>query len=71
MHNIAEAEDFHVQSEVLFDPLKSNDLFDFEAFAANKNILIKIDEDLYRKICQEHELLLKKIILLHLHILLG
>lgn len=61
MHNIAETEDFHVQSEVLFNPLKSNDLFDFEAFAANKNKLIEADEDLYCKICQEHELLLQKI----------
>ena len=61
MHNIAQIEDVHVQSEVLFDPLKSNDLFDFEAFAANKNKLIEIDADLYCKICQEHELLLQKI----------
>lgn len=42
MHNIAETEDFHVQSEVLFNPLKSNDLFDFEAFAANKINLLKL-----------------------------
>ena len=61
MHNIAETEDFHVQSDVLFDPLKNNDLFDFEAFAANKNKLIEIDEGLYCRICQEHELLLEMI----------
>lgn len=60
MHNIAEAEDFHVKSEVLFHPLKSNDLFDFESFAANKNKLMKNDEDLYCKICQEYEFLLQK-----------
>ena len=30
MHNIAEQADFHVQNDVLFDPLKRNDLFSFE-----------------------------------------
>ncbi len=32
MHQIAQAEDLHVDNEVLFDPFDTNDLFDFERF---------------------------------------
>lgn len=34
MHNISEANDLHVQNEVLFDPFARNDLFDFISFSS-------------------------------------
>ena len=54
MHNIAEKADFHVKSDVLFDPLKRNDLFSFENFTAHKDKLISIDSTLYDGIVREH-----------------
>jgi hypothetical protein len=54
MHSIAEEADFHVKSDVLFDPLNRNDLFGFEDFDAHKDKLIAIDSTLYNCIVQEH-----------------
>ena len=54
MHSIAEKADFHVKSDVLFDPLNRNDLFSFEDFDAPKDKLIAIDSTLYNCIVQEH-----------------
>lgn len=54
MHNIAEEADYHVKSDVLFDPLKGNDLFSFEDFTAHREKLVDIDSRLYDSIVQEH-----------------
>lgn len=61
MHNIAEANDFHVQNDVLFDPLKSNDLFSFEDFEVHKDYLVTIDKGLYHEIVHRHAQLLQKV----------
>ena len=61
MHNIAAANDFHVQNDVLFDPLKKNDLFSFEAFEAHKDYLVTIDKNLYHEIVHGHAQLLQKV----------
>ncbi len=61
MHNIAEKYDCHVHSDVLFDPLKRNDLFSFEDFTAHKDKLTAIDSTLYHCIVQEHERLIQHI----------
>lgn len=61
MHNITQANTFHVQNDVLFDPLKRNDLFSFEDFAAHKDYLKAVDNGLYQMIVQEHEHLLQKV----------
>ena len=61
MHNIAEANDFHVQNDVLFDPLKRNDLFSFEDFEVHKDYLIAIDQGLYHEIVHMHVQLLQKV----------
>ena len=54
MHDIAEKEDLHVHSKVLFDPLERNDLFSFEAFAEHKDVLLAIDSGLYHSIVHGH-----------------
>lgn len=54
MHNIAEEADFHVDSDVLFDPLKRNELFSFEDFNVHKDKLTGLDSTLYHSIVQEH-----------------
>lgn len=54
MHNISEKENCHVQSEVLFDPLKRNELFSFETFAEYKEKLEEIDWQLFINIVEEH-----------------
>ena len=61
MHNIAEEADFHVQSDVLFDPLKRNDLFSFQAFEAQKDFLLVLDEALYHDIVQEYAHVFQKV----------
>ena len=61
MHDIAEANDFHVDSEVLFDPLAPNDLFFFEAFEKKKDRLIAIDSGLYDSIIRRHDELISHI----------
>lgn len=61
MHTIAEASDFHVPGDILFDPLKQNDLFSFEAFTAHKAALTAIDAPLYDKIVNTHTQLLQKV----------
>ena len=54
MHNAAERADYHVESDVLFDPLNRNDLFSFEEFAAHRDLLTAIDGALYDAIVQKH-----------------
>ncbi|HJA93011.1 MAG TPA: hypothetical protein H9717_07830 [Candidatus Eisenbergiella merdipullorum] len=44
MHNIAEQTDFHVQNDVLFDPLRRNELFSFQDFELNKDVLVRLDK---------------------------
>lgn len=61
MHNIAEEADYHVQNEVLFDPLGPNDLFDFDAFSKYRDQLLEIDSKLYYSIVQKHEWLVSQI----------
>ena len=46
-HNVAEITDSHVNSDVLFDPFKRNDLFSFEDFTAHEAELLAIDGALY------------------------
>lgn len=61
MHNIAEENDFHVNCEVLFDPLAPNDLFFYESFEKKKERLLGIDSDLYYSIVKKHEELISHI----------
>ena len=61
MHTIAEANDFHVKCEVLFDPLAPNDLFFYESFEKRKERLLEIDSDLYNSIVQKHDELISHI----------
>ena len=61
MHNIAEQADFHVQNDVLFDPLKRNDLFSFHDFELNKDFLVTLDEALYKSIVWEHAHVFQKV----------
>ena len=61
MHNVAEAKDLHVQNEVLFHPLKRNDLFSFEDFAAQRDFLVTVDAALYEAIVRRHADLLGKV----------
>ena len=61
MHQTAEEADFHVHSEVLFDPLAPNDLFSFDAFNRHRDQLLAVDSGLYHAIVQRHELLVSQI----------
>ncbi len=61
MHNTAEANDFHVKCEVLFDPLAPNDLFFYESFLKRKERLLEIDRDLYNSIVKKHDELISRI----------
>ncbi len=54
MHTIAEKADCHVRSEVLFDPLKRNELFSFEEFAGYGDTLAAVDRGLFDDIVREH-----------------
>ncbi len=60
-HNIAEAAGFHVQNDVLFDPLGENDLFSFQDFQEQKDFMLSVDEPLYKAIVKEHDGLFQKI----------
>ena len=60
-HNIAEANDSHVQNDILFHPLKTNDLFSFEEFIAHKDYLMSVDNALYHEIVQKHTQLLQEV----------
>ncbi len=62
MHNIAEENDLHVDSEVLFDPLASNDLFFYESFEKRKERLLEIDSELYNSIVRKHDDLISHIV---------
>ena len=61
MHSIAEANDCHVDCEVLFDPLAPNDLFFYESFVKRKERLLEIDRDLYNSIVKKHDELISRI----------
>ncbi len=61
MHDTAEANDFHVNCEVLFDPLAPNDLFFYESFEKKKERLLGIDSDLYYSIVKKHDELISHI----------
>ncbi len=61
MHNIAQAAAFHVQNDVLFDPLSENDLFSFQAFQKQQDFMLSVDEPLYKAIVKEYDSLFQKI----------
>lgn len=61
MHNIAEAGAFHVQNDVMFDPLSKNDLFSFQAFQKQKDFMLSVDEPLYKDIVKGYHNLFQKI----------
>ena len=61
MHCIAENADFHVYSEVLFDPLTANDLFSFDAFERHKDKLLTVNSELCHQIIQKHDELVSRI----------
>lgn len=61
MHNIAEENAFHVPNEVLFDPLKDNDLFSFSDFQGCRALMRAVDEPLYDEIVAAHDALLQTI----------
>ena len=56
-HNIAEAENVHVDGPVLFDPLRRNDLFRFSLFTDMGDFLRQTDETLYREIIRRYYVL--------------
>ena len=55
MHDIAEAADAHVAGEVIFDPLRENDLFSFREFDACREALEAADAAMYRDVVQRYE----------------
>jgi len=57
MHEIAERNDWHVKSPVLFDPLADNDLFSYDGFIKHEAYLRTVDEPLFIKIVREHSIL--------------
>lgn len=61
MHNIAESKAFHIKNDVLFNPLKTNDLFSFESFTALKDPLVFIDHTLYDEIIDLYSDHIKKV----------
>ena len=61
MHLIAEENDFHVDSEVLFNPLEDNDLVFYDSFESKKDKLTSVDSDLYDTIVRKHAELLERI----------
>ncbi len=61
MHNIAEAGDRHVKNEVLFHPLRPNELFSFEDFAAREAYLSALDAAMYDGIVRGHARLLREL----------
>ena len=61
MHGIAEAQGCHIQNEILFDPLKRNDLFSFEDFIVHRDHLAALDGALFHEIVQRHAVLLRNI----------
>lgn len=60
-HNIAEAANFHVQNDILFDPLGPNDLFSFQNFQDKKEFMVSVDASLYKEIVEQYDRLLEKI----------
>lgn len=54
-HNVAEAHDFHIANDVLFDPFARNDLFSFSDFASITPGLVNGDLELHRYICAKYE----------------
>lgn len=50
MHNIAEANNFHVENDVLFDPFTDNDLFTISDFMSHEKDLIAVNSSLYQSI---------------------
>ena len=61
MHNIAEATAFHVQNNIIFDPLGPNDLFCFQDFQEKKDFMLSVDASLYKEIVEQHDRLLQMI----------
>ncbi len=57
MHEIAELNDWHVKSAVLFDPLTENDLFSYDGFIKHEEYLRTVDETLFNQIVHEHTIL--------------
>lgn len=53
-HNIAEANNFHVENEVLFDPFVNNDLFEASDFLSHGKELVEIERSLYQCIAEKY-----------------
>ena len=60
-HNIAEANNFHVENKVLFDPFTDNDLFCVTDFLSHAEELVHIDKSLYEKIAKKYGEYMKKL----------
>lgn len=52
IHNIAEANQFHVECSVLFDPFAENDLFAYTNFLSHAEEFLAIDRSLYENIIE-------------------
>ena len=55
MHTIAEKDDCHVQSPVLFDPFAKNDLFSFEKFTDLRCYFHHEDASRFTRICETYQ----------------
>lgn len=53
-HNIAEANNFHVENEVLFDPFANNDLFEVSALLSHEKDFVAIEQSLYQSIVKKY-----------------
>lgn len=53
-HNIAEANNFHVENEVLFDPFENNDLFEVSAFLSHEKEFVSVEQSLYQSIVEKY-----------------
>lgn len=53
-HNIAEANNFHVENGVLFDPFANNELFEVSAFLSHEKELVAIEGFLYQSIVEKY-----------------
>lgn len=64
-HNIAEANHFHVENKVLFDPFSDNDLFAVSDFLSHAKKFVAIDESLYQSIVEKYDEYMKILSPLH------
>lgn len=53
-HNISEKNNLHIDNEVLFNPFKSNDLFDYEGFLEIENGIGEMNKSLFLQIVEKY-----------------